>query len=292
MPWLRRVALIASLAVMASSSGCCLFSNCAGGGMGGGIAGQGNALESYYQGGCDVPGCADCGDSRVLPHDGPVPGYGLGLGCIGKLLGMSHGPYVGCGETYYHSWVNDPPSCDPCDGYGNWTGIQAAAGCGCGGVGCNQCELGAMTGCGLANCNACGAAGRGRPLFRIPGRTIYATWTGVVGLVHGLHGFFPTCHHCNSFSLTSACGDCTVVPSCGCASPSPDCGCVGVVDSQCGCGVGSDCPSCTQSTGLPQDVMAQTTGKLPHAIVRAEMKMNHGRPPHQVLSNRMLQYRR
>lgn len=312
MSWLRRIFVIACLVAIASCSGCCLFSTCPGGGLGCDGVDPGCGLESYYQGGCTDGGCEGCGDGPVIPcRAGASPGgCGLGLGCLGRLLGMTQG-CNGCGETYYHGWINDPPCCDPCDGCGNYTG-DPTGGCGYGGVGCDSCGLGgavsydpgcgmaagpvdpgcgvAEPGCGLASgCDSCGSYG-GRTAFQVPGRAIYATWTGLGGALREFRrGFLPSCRNCNAFSLASSCSTCVMAePACGCGGGGTD-----VYFGGAGAGNGG-CSSCAQSNVVtqPGPALAQhRPGKLPHEVVSRGMKATHGRPPHPVVANRLRQYR-
>lgn len=60
---------------------------------------------------CDEP-CGECGPCLPLLS---CLLRGLALGCHGE----------GCGEVYWNDYHNDPPDvCEPCDGYGNWTGSR------------------------------------------------------------------------------------------------------------------------------------------------------------------------
>lgn len=296
MSWLHRITLIVGLAFVASSSGCCLFSSCAGGKLG--MAGPGCGLETYYQGGCSDGGCDGCGDGPVIPcQDGGCKScLGMGLGCIGKLLGMTG--CNGCGETYLHGWVNDPPCCDPCDGQGNWIGPVSGGDC-CGSVGCDACGVGVGVepGCGAAamiepSCGSAhvdgiahGVAAGGcdsrctKGCFRLPGRAIYATWTGMGGLLRELHrGLSPGYAHdcylaaCNTTceGQSSACGHCAAGTTYGVASN------FGAVSETI---VG---PGVVTHSGV-----ARAARRLPHDIVASEMRMKHGRPPHPVVANRL-----
>jgi len=86
---------------------------------------------------CATRGCGACGD--FAPVEGCAPGNECGqpncgtcnpcdhcswLSRCGKLFGCHDcGPELGCGETYWGDWYENPPSrCDNCDQCGNWTG--------------------------------------------------------------------------------------------------------------------------------------------------------------------------
>lgn len=293
MSWLRKISIVACLVAIASCSGCCAFRSCAGGGLGCG-------LESYYQGGCTDGGCDGCGDGPVIPcRAGATPGgCGLGLGCIGRLLGMVNAGCNGCGETYYHGWVNDPPCCDPCDSCGNWTGA-ASPSCGCGEVGCNSCNSGGdcaaapsyvEPSCGLAvDCDPCG--GCRRSAFQMPGRALYATWTGFGGLCRGFRcGFLPSCRTCNAFSISSSCNSCATGPACGVVGD-PSCGCGGGTDVYFG-GAGGRCSSCAQHSVATQPILARhRSDQSPHGVVSHQVKVAHGRRPHKIVTSRLRQQR-
>lgn len=86
-----------------ASSGC--GGNC-GAGFGGGTC----------AGGCGIMG--GCG----RPHGGCGFGGHLSRFILPWIQGhLSCGS--GCGEVYWHEWINDPPDCtDPCDNYGQFIG--------------------------------------------------------------------------------------------------------------------------------------------------------------------------
>ncbi len=325
---IRKIAIAACLLAITSCSGCCLFSPYGAGGCGGGcaagpscglpaptcgIAAPSCGLESYG-GGCG--GCDSCGGGPVIPCTNGTPGgCGLGLGCIGKVLGMLSCS-GGCGETYYHDWISDPPCCDPCDGCGNWTGEAGAGGYGsCAGGGCTSgggCLSGGCTAaptcgapvfepsCGCASAPTCGAAGGcgyERTSFQMPGRALYATWSGVGGLFRELRrGFVPSCQTCNAFSMSGHCNSC--------ASTNPSCSCGVVSSGSCGGGCNSGggdvyfggagagtgaCSTCSHQvvSGNRGHTIAQTSGQLPHHVVTKQIKVAHGRPPHKVVSDRL-----
>jgi|GEM_PF-3454681 len=115
-------------------------------------------------------GCGGCG------------GYGCG-GC-----GESRG---GCGELYIGDYINNPPGCEPCDGYGNMRGYQA--GCPTGNYGgCSSCSGGggvmpmsnyqipyaAPQGIPSAGCQNCGGGSTtyySNNLNNVPATTLPAT---------------------------------------------------------------------------------------------------------------------
>lgn len=297
--WLQKITVFAVLLGITSCTGCCAFRSCATGGCG---------LESYYAGGCTDGGCDGCGDGPVIPcrPGSQIRGCGLGLGCIGKLLGMAQSGCHGCGETYYHDWINDPPCCDPCDGNGNYTGGPSGScgGCDCGGPGCAGigCDSGLSTNCGCAvsgmepgcglsvgipepscglasECDSCGPYGRTG--FQIPGRAIYATWTGVGGLFQEIRrGFLPSCRTCNAFSIADNCNMCSQ----GCAANAGPTYPTGHASG--------GCTGCSQNVSIGhtghQPHVTQHAGRLPHQVVSKQVQVAHGRPPHKLVTDRLV----
>lgn len=92
----------------------------------------------YYNGGCQT----DCiGFKKVLYA--PFRGLGALFGCGGNSCG-GYGDYADCGETrggcgylYVGDYYNNPPGCEPCDGFGNMSCYQA----GCPSFdNCNSCN--------------------------------------------------------------------------------------------------------------------------------------------------------
>lgn len=289
---LRIVAISFALAALLSS-GCCLTRPC-------GVVGR-----HYGAAGCGAAACGECSDSPVIPCRngcGPRPCL-LGLRCIGKIFSIAHygctdcGSGIGgCGETYYHDWINDPPCNDPCDGCGHWTP---------GGAACSTCADDPVVGtviepaCGVA-APTCGAAGGclgtcggicgygGRTAFQIPGRLLYKTWLGLGGVVRGVRcGFLPACSHCNAFSLSDTCSSCMV-------STTPDCSCAGATSSGCStCGVASTSVvgdgigwANNDYPGMPHQVVSNHRANS-HRVVSNQMRVAHGRPPHKVVSDRL-----
>ncbi len=275
---LRIVAISFALAALLSS-GCCLTRPC------------GVSRLHHGHAGCGTAACGECTDSPVIPCRngcGPKPCH-LGLGCLGKIFSISHygcndcGPGIGgCGETYYHDWISDPPCNDPCDGCGHWAP---------GGSACNTCAggpvgtvvepaygvaaptCGAATGC-IGTCGGiCGYGGRNA--FQVPGRLLYKTWMGMGGIVRGVRcGFLPACSRCHTFSLSHTCSNCMSVAT-------PDCGCAGATSAGCStCGVAT---GSTVGVGLAN---SDYPG-VPHRVVSDQMRLAHGRPPHKVVSDRL-----
>ena len=172
---IRNLTILVAIAALLSS-GCCLTTTCGVGGCAATPCG-GGACDSF--GGammtptCGAPDCTSCG--VVEPGCGAPAGVGLlgcaqrsgclGLGCFGKIFsiagyGCSTPIYGnnGCGEAYYHDWINEPPCADPCDGCGNWTGIASGGVCGsCSGATAMDptCGMADPT-CGMAD-PVCGA---------------------------------------------------------------------------------------------------------------------------------------
>lgn len=66
--------------------------------------------------------CNDCGSCG---HCGPFCGLFHGIfhspGPVGCTCDY---PCQGCGEKYCCDWINYPPTCDPCDCCGNYTGCR------------------------------------------------------------------------------------------------------------------------------------------------------------------------
>jgi len=174
----------------------------------------------------------------------------LGLGCFGKLLQFSsYGACNdGCGEVYWHDWINEPPCPDPCDASGNWTDV-AATSC-------------AREGPGLFSRPylqpACGG-----PNFRRPGRLLFSSWTGLAGIGHHLRrGLLPP-YNC------STCGDETC-DSCTFGKVSYD----AMAQAVCsGCGD----PNCT----------VVSDSSFPINEVTQEFDRRYIRPPHPVLAERL-----
>jgi hypothetical protein len=126
---IRRVPLALFLsAVLVAGGGCCGGQLLCGGGdcgvggygcagllegdiaCGGPSADCGGAVcEATCDVACEEP-CEECGPCfPLLSH----LLHSLAIGCHGH----------GCGEVYWNDYYNDPPDvCEPCDGYGNWTG--------------------------------------------------------------------------------------------------------------------------------------------------------------------------
>ncbi len=186
-PWL---AVLGIVVPVLAHSGCCLTGGCgAHGGYGFPTGAIGHTCSD-----CDIGeiGCESC---EPVPCAAECDGYGHGCGlhfgsCLTRLFSRFHGCNScgsGCGEVYWHDWINHPPTCDPCDSCGHWNGIpgQHAARApgsswlGLGGLGgrlkgmfhrpCQACagvpgqgELpcqggcGAGAGCGSGGCSSCG----------------------------------------------------------------------------------------------------------------------------------------
>jgi len=120
-------------------------------------------------GGCGVPACGGCGSCGLCQGIACTGRTVLGLGA-GLLRHVGHGIHClfscanacascgsGCGEVYWHDWINNPPSCDACDSCGHWTGdsihglgrtlFSGGCGgmCGHGSPGCAECAAGQTT---------------------------------------------------------------------------------------------------------------------------------------------------
>lgn len=272
------------------SSGCCLTTSCgvAGGGCGAaGYGAPGCGIAHVESVGCDGAcggSCGSCGP--VIPCAGGKSAGGcLGLGCIGKLFSIaSYGctgcasSGGGCGETYYHDWISDPPCANSCDGCSSCSGggvftepgyIESAhvePGCGAAGGGCDA-----------AGCSSC------RSAFSVPGRAMYSTWTGVGGFLHGFRrGFLPSCNNCNAFSFSHSCGSCEVAGSgVGYEAVAPGCGC-GLASH----GSPAGCSTC-QSSVTAESYVDSGSSRLPHNVVTRQIRTAHNRPPHKVLSDRL-----
>ena len=319
-PFRKSILAIALLTLL--SSGCCLTTHCGVGGCsdlgcagacgGPGIGGEllagdptcGAAGGYVASGVCDASGsCGSCGPT--IPCKGGCNSGGLlGLGCIGKLFHIGSygcGGCVGggCGETYYHDWINDPPCGDPCDCSGTtWTGVSAGP-CGSGCGGCSSGGVGGYIepGCGIAEpaCGiaepSCGAScggtcgGGGCAAFNVPGRALYSTWTGFGGFLRGVRrGFLPHCENCNAFSFSHTCGSCAIAdPSCGCEIAT-NYGSGSVHPHAVGSGT---CSTCTASTPTASHVVASNQHRIPHEVVTRQIKTAHNRPPHKVLTKRL-----
>lgn len=258
------------------SSGCCCFTTSHGCLTGGysDVAGHGFA-------GCGVD--SGCG-SHCVGHGGC-----LGLGCIGKLFSIAHygctgcPEAAGCGETYYHDWISDPPSPGTCDCDGNWTGSGTACGACGGGCGDVIVESGYdvhasfAPGCEvpLASTHHSAYGGNG---FHVPGRMLYSTWTGVGGLLRCVkHCLLPSCHNCHAFSVSHICSSCAAMdPNCGyevIGSGSP-------VNRRLAGAPGS-------GASRPASHIASAHARLPHDVVTREIRTAHNRPPHKVLADRL-----
>ena len=277
------------------SSGCCLTTNC--GTMGHGYSGLVYDAPSCGAA-CDASG--DCGSygPAVPCEDGCKVGGCLGLGCLGKIFSIAHygcGTACGggCGETYYHDWINDPPCSEPCDSSGQqWTGLNGdCGGCsscatavepGCGVVGCTTsgcagCEATVgcgSAGCGVADCGGCAG-------FQVPGRILYSSWMGVGGVLRCIrNGFLPHCSQCNAFSLSHHCTSCSTSGVGFVSDGVPvEMGTISTSSS-------GNCANCT--TGVhPSNEVYASAGSLPHHVVTRQIKTAHGRPPHKVLSKRL-----
>lgn len=74
---------------------------------------------------CDSCGdCCDngCGDCCSCGSCGPSHGLFHGIFQSPGPVGCTDIPCQGCGEKYWCDWINYPPTCDPCDCCGNFTG--------------------------------------------------------------------------------------------------------------------------------------------------------------------------
>lgn len=83
-------------------------------------------LSSLFSGCCGVPlsgGCGSCGSCGVASR-----GCDAGPGLLhGELAGRVRNAVIGgcssgCGEVYYGEQTNEPPTCDPCTGNGEFSG--------------------------------------------------------------------------------------------------------------------------------------------------------------------------
>ncbi len=81
------------------------------------------ALSGIFSGCCGIQrpvGCGSCGVTTA--SGGACPGL-----LHGELAGrirdaITGGCCSGCGEVYYDEQINEPPTCDPCSGSGEFTG--------------------------------------------------------------------------------------------------------------------------------------------------------------------------
>ncbi len=81
------------------------------------------ALSGILSGCCGIHrpvGCGSCGVTTA--RSGACPGL-----LHGELAGricnaITGGCCSGCGEVYYDEQINEPPTCDPCSGSGEFTG--------------------------------------------------------------------------------------------------------------------------------------------------------------------------
>jgi hypothetical protein len=159
---MHRWLAVTSLLLPLSVGGCC-YTRC--GVCPGGPWEEGDpalVAQATVPGGCPTGPCC---------YDGCAIG-----GCLGRLFRcltccLSCGS--GCGEVYWNDWINDPPTCDPCDGCGRWSGSAGcctgrflyrhwSAACGlfgrlplaCGG--CGSCHpTGPACVCGQDGCDGC-----------------------------------------------------------------------------------------------------------------------------------------
>lgn len=93
--------------------------------------------EGYGDSGCETTAncptgptdmaCQGCLPGPALPPPSYYPGP---LSWLFARLTWPYAPgFAGCGERYWSPWVSDPPDCcDPCDGYGQWTGAPRSTG--------------------------------------------------------------------------------------------------------------------------------------------------------------------
>ncbi len=86
------------------------------------------ALSGLLAGCCSVGGPVGCGSCGVSNSCGTAcPGL-----LHGELAGrvrdaITGGCCSGCGEVYYDEQINEPPTCDPCRGCGEFTGANCGA---------------------------------------------------------------------------------------------------------------------------------------------------------------------
>jgi hypothetical protein len=101
----RSVLLLTFVLACSSAGGCCATHGCSACGEFDPVVGCAPGNE------CGQPGCDKCNRCVWLSR-------------CGKLFGCHEcGPELGCGETWWGDWFENPPSrCDHCDQYGNWTG--------------------------------------------------------------------------------------------------------------------------------------------------------------------------
>jgi hypothetical protein len=92
----------------------------------------------WEEGGCSSGFCgggerrtdADLACQGCLPTPQPAGCYPGPLSWLFSRIFWPYTPgFAGCGERYWSPWAADPPDCcDPCDGYGQWTGAQRGVG--------------------------------------------------------------------------------------------------------------------------------------------------------------------
>jgi|YNPMSStandDraft_1061717.scaffolds.fasta_scaffold12204_3 hypothetical protein len=86
-------------------------------------AGLGNPARRQTEADLACQGCLPTPPAPAAYYPGP-------LSWLFARLWWPYGPgFAGCGERYWSPWVADPPDCcDPCDGYGQWTGSPRGTG--------------------------------------------------------------------------------------------------------------------------------------------------------------------
>lgn len=259
--------VILFVVLVSLSSGCCMTRSC---------------LTSGYgvHGGCG----SECGDAGCGGTCSGARGCCLGLGCIGKLFSIADYGCGGCGETYYHDWISDPPCGDPCDCDGHYTGVPLSGDCGgCGS--CGDCGGGACGSTCGADCGSCGDCGPScgapgtscdsgcgsLPCGYYTGRLLYRTWTGLGQVLRGVrYGFLPSCGSCNAFSFADRCVSCSTDRYFG------------------GAGMSSSCNSCG-TDGMQSEPMMMTASppSFPHVVESTPpVSVPNGRPPHPVVARR------
>ena len=125
-------------------------------------------LSSLFSGCCGVPlsgGCGSCGSCGVASKGcDACPGL-----LHGELAGRVRNAVIGgcssgCGEVYYGEQTNEPPTCDPCTGKGEFSGencgpcrplfqrlVQLWGTSYAGSCGCGSCDSGS---CGSGSCGS------------------------------------------------------------------------------------------------------------------------------------------
>ncbi len=80
------------------------------------------AVSGMLSGCCGVPtaGCGSCGVASTCR--GACPGLLHGELAARVRDAITGGCCSGCGEVYYDEQINEPPTCDPCSGNGEFTG--------------------------------------------------------------------------------------------------------------------------------------------------------------------------